>query len=116
MAIFAKVENGIVVDINVADQAYIDGLQDKHLWIETRVDGSIRKNYATIGCPYNAEKDAFIPPEMFPSWVLNEQTFQWQAPTPYPTDGYDYYWDEANRAWVALTEHQQIIKDIFNGA
>ena len=113
MAIFAKVENGIVVDINVADQSYIDGLQDKHLWIETKVDGSIRKNYATIGCPYDASKDAFIPPQTFPSWVLNSQTCQWEAPTPRPTNG-DCIWDETNRVWVELTEQQQIIRGIFN--
>jgi hypothetical protein len=59
-----------------------------------------RKNYAGVGYTYDANRDAFIPPQPFPSWVLNEDTCLWDAPTPMPTDGQRYYWDEATTSWV----------------
>ena len=59
-----------------------------------------RKNYAGIGYKYDAQRDAFIPPQPFPSWVLNEETCQWDAPVAMPTDGQRYYWDEATTSWV----------------
>jgi hypothetical protein len=59
-----------------------------------------RKNYAGIGFTYDATRDAFIPPQPFPSWVLNETTCLWDAPTPMPTDGQPYKWDEATTSWV----------------
>lgn len=62
-----------------------------------------RKNYAGIGYTYDATRDAFIPPQPFPSWVLNEQSCLWDAPVPYPTDGKRYSWDEATLAWVEVT-------------
>ena len=58
-----------------------------------------RKNYAGIGYTYNAVRDAFIPPQPYQSWVLNDATCQWQAPVPYPNDGKLYLWDEVNQAW-----------------
>ena len=80
MSYFAKVENGLVTYVIVADQEYIDALPDKELWIETTMDGSIRKNYACIGFVYDQNRDAFISPKIYPSWVLNEQTCQeWQV-------------------------------------
>jgi hypothetical protein len=60
-----------------------------------------RKNYAGIGYAYNAIRDAFIPPQPFPSWALDDATCQWNAPVPMPTDGQRYAWDEATQAWVA---------------
>ena len=60
-----------------------------------------RKNYAGIGYTYDATRDAFIPPQPFPSWVLKEDTCQWDSPVPVPTDGQRYYWDEATTSWVA---------------
>ena len=62
-----------------------------------------RKNYAGIGYTYDAERDAFIPPQPFASWTLNEDTCLWGAPTPYPDDGKPYYWDEATLAWAEIT-------------
>lgn len=59
-----------------------------------------RKNYAGIGYLYDAAKDAFIPPQPYPSWVLNEFSCLWDAPVPYPTDGKRYAWDEATQSWI----------------
>lgn len=58
-----------------------------------------RKNYAGIGYTYDEQRDAFIPPKPFASWVLNEDTCQWKAPVPMPTDGQRYAWNETNLAW-----------------
>jgi hypothetical protein len=76
------------------------GAQTK--WKQTSYNGSIRKNYAGIGYTYDAQRDAFIPPKSFPSWVLNEDTCQWQAPTPKPADGNLSNWDEATTSWVEV--------------
>jgi len=70
----------------------------------TSYNGNIRKNYAGIGYTYDSERDAFIAPKPFSSWVLNEDTCRWQAPTPYPTDGKNYRWDEATTSWVEITD------------
>jgi hypothetical protein len=61
-----------------------------------------RKNYAGIGYTYDAQRDAFIPPQPFASWVLNEETCLWDSPTPYPADGNFYNWDETTTSWVAI--------------
>lgn len=65
----------------------------------SRMDG-FRKHYAGIGYIYDPTRDAFIPPQPFPSWVLNESTCLWDALTPMPTDGQRYNWDEATMSWV----------------
>jgi hypothetical protein len=66
-------------------------------------DGNpFRKNFAGIGWLYDLTRDAFIAPQPFPSWVLNESTCLWDAPTPYPTDGQFYQWDESVTNWVAV--------------
>jgi len=61
-----------------------------------------RKNYAVIGGTYDAVRDAFIPPKPFASWILNETTCRWDAPTPYPDDGKDYYWNEDSVSWIEI--------------
>jgi len=71
-------------------------------WKQTSYNGNIRKNYAGIGYAYDAAIDAFVPPKPYPSWVLNTNTAQWQAPIPMPTDGKMYSWDEATQSWVEL--------------
>ena len=68
----------------------------------TSYNGKIRKNYAGIGYTYDAARDAFIPPKPFNSWVLDENTCQWQAPTPMPTDGKFYQWIEDDLNWQQL--------------
>jgi len=67
----------------------------------------LRKNYAGIGYTYDEDRDAFIPPKPYNSWVLNEDTCLWEAPVPYPTDGGMYAWDEEAGAWTELTDETQ---------
>ncbi len=71
-------------------------------WKQTSYHGNIRKNYAGIGYTYDASIDAFVPPKPYPSWVLNPDTAQWEAPVPMPTDGKMYSWDEATQSWVEV--------------
>lgn len=71
-------------------------------WKQTSYNGNMRKNYAGIGFKYDLARDAFIPPQPFASWDLNEATCQWEAPVAYPTDGNRYDWDEANKVWVLV--------------
>lgn len=71
-------------------------------WIKTSYNGNIRKNYAGVGYTYNEQRDAFVPPKPFESWILNEDTCLWDAPTPYPTDGEMYSWNEDELSWVLV--------------
>jgi hypothetical protein len=68
-------------------------------WVKTSYNGNIRKNYAGIGYTYDSARDAFISPKPFDSWILDEATCRWKAPTPYPTDGFTYFWNELDLAW-----------------
>lgn len=70
-------------------------------WKQTSYTGKIRKNFASVGYTYDHERDAFIPPKHFASWVLNEETCLWEPPVPMPTDGQRYVWDENTNGWVA---------------
>lgn len=121
MSHFAKIENGIVVDVIVAEQDFIDSgaVGDPSAWVQTSYNTrggvhyepgteipssdqskALRKNYAYIGCPYDAELDAFLPPKEHNSWVLNKQTCLYEAPVPYPEDQLHVYsWDEQNQRW-----------------
>lgn len=72
-------------------------------WRQTSYNSNMRKNYAGIGYTYDSGRDAFIPPKPFASWVLDEVTCQWTAPTPMPTDGKMYSWDEPTTSWVELS-------------
>jgi len=112
MAHFAKVENGVVTQVIVIDQDTLNlgHWGDPSLWIQTSYNTQggkhllggtpLRKNYAGIGFTYDANRDAFLPPRPFPSWVLDEATCLWGAPTPMPTDGKLYNWDEDSKSWV----------------
>jgi len=64
---------------------------------------AFRKNYAGIGYTFDAARDAFIPPQPFPSWTLNDDTCLWEPPVPYPDDGQDYTWNEATQSWLPVT-------------
>ena len=72
-------------------------------WKQTSYNGTIRKNYAGIGYSYDPDRDAFIPPQPFPSWTLDEQTCQWNSPALFPNDGKQYFWDESTCQWVEFT-------------
>lgn len=111
MSHFAEVQDGIVVNVIVAEQDFIDTLDGT--WIQTSYntrggkhydpetgeedDGTpLRKNYAVIGGAYDADRDAFISPQTFPSWILNEESCIWEPPTSCPEVGKEhlYYWNE----------------------
>jgi hypothetical protein len=72
-------------------------------WIQTSYNGNFRKNYAGIGYTYDATNDVFYAPQPFPSWILNNTTWLWEAPVSYPTDGKRYKWNESTLSWVEIT-------------
>jgi hypothetical protein len=72
----------------------------------TSYNGNIRKNYAGIGYSYDATRDAFIPPKLYSSWLLNDDTCLWSAPVAMPTDGGNYTWNESTQAWDTVPEEQ----------
>lgn len=73
-------------------------------WMQTSYNGNMRKNFAGVGFTYDSQRDAFIPPKPYASWVLNETTCCWDAPTPMPQDGKMYIWDETTISWVEITQ------------
>ena len=102
------VQGVVVVDEVAVDESsgvnYLHTIYDNTLnWKQTYKDGK-RKNYAGIGYTYDSARDAFIPPQNYPSWELNEDTCKWDAPTPYPDDGKFYSWDENNQKWILLND------------
>jgi hypothetical protein len=111
MAHFAKlgigniVEKIIVVsnDIATTEQAGVDFINQlyntRDVWKQTSYNGNMRKNFAGIGYQYNEEKDAFIPPKPYNSWILNEDTCLWEAPITHPNDGKMYDWNEQTKSW-----------------
>ena len=112
MSHFAKVENGIVTQVIVAEQDVIDSGLFGTGWVQTSYNTHggqhpegrpLRKNYAGIGYTYDAVRDAFIAPKPYASWTLNETTCNWEAPTPMPTDDKRYTWDEPTTSWVEVT-------------
>lgn len=117
MSHFAKVENGIVTQVIVIEQDVLDtGLWGAPAsWIQTsyntgagvhRLGGTpLRKNYAGVGYTYDSTRDAFIPPKPYPSWHLDENTCQWQAPVPVPTaseNATQYRWNESLIDWEVV--------------
>jgi len=105
MAHFAKLdENNTVTNVIVAEQNFINSgrVGDSFLWVQTSYNSNFRKNYAVIGYTYDADRDAFIAPKPYTSWILNETTCHWEAPEPYPDDGKDYTWNEETTAWVEV--------------
>ena len=112
MSHFAKIENGIVTQVIVAEQDIIDSglFGEPSLWVQTSYNTQggvhvlggtpLRKNFAGIGFTYDGIRDAFIPFQPFPSWVLNEDTCLWESPIPYPQDGKEYIWNEEQVNWV----------------
>ena len=125
MAHFAKLGKGNIVervevvsnDIATTEQAGVDFLNNLYktndVWKQTsyntfggvhKLGGTpFRKNYAGIGFQYDQTRDAFIPPKPFNSWILNEDTCNWEAPVAYPNDGQRYTWNEENQSWDLIT-------------
>lgn len=118
MAHYAKVIDDIVTQVIVAEADFFDTFVDNEPgeWIQTSYntrggqhydletgevdDGeALRKNYASIGFTYDRDKDAFIPPQPFVSWELNEDTCLWEAPVAHPDDGQKYVWNEEDQTW-----------------
>jgi hypothetical protein len=83
-------------------QAFIASLGLPGVWRQTSYHATFRKNYAGIGYLYDEARDAFIPPQPYPSWLLDEDTCLWGPPVPYPTDGQMHQWDEDTQTWVAV--------------
>jgi hypothetical protein len=116
LAHFAKIENNVVTQVIVVankDTADANGVEKEYIgaafceklfggtWKQTSYNGTIRKNYAGIGYTYNADIDAFVPPKPYTSWILNNETAQWEAPVPMPEGGM-YSWDEDTGSWIEM--------------
>lgn len=111
MAHFAKVnkQTNVVEKVIVATQAHIYSLDDFEDWVQTSYNTfagqhktggvPLRKNFAGIGMIYDRVRDAFYVPQPYPSWSLNEDTCQWEAPVECPDDGKVYNWNESNQSW-----------------
>jgi hypothetical protein len=122
MSHFAKVVDGKVTQVLVAEPEFFNTFVDSSpgQWIQTsyntrggvhygedgQPDGgtALRGNYAGIGYVYDAANDVFYAPQLYASWVLNNQTWTWEPPVPYPTDGMLYVWDEPTVLWVQVPE------------
>jgi hypothetical protein len=114
MAHYAFLDNdNIVTEVIVGtDETELIQGKDPEIWYgefrgqvckRTSYNGNIRKNYAGIGFTYDPELDVFIPPKPYESWILDEETARWKAPTPMPTEGI-YDWDEATLSWLEVEE------------
>ena len=127
MGHFAKVSNGIVTKVIVAEADFFNNFVDDSpgQWIQTSYNTrggvhyqpntnepsedqskALRKNYAGIGYTYDSTRDAFIPPQPFNSWTLNEDTCLWDSPVAYPTDGKLYKWNEEILNWEEVIIEQ----------
>ncbi len=105
MSHFAEIDNNNIVQrVIVAEQDFINSgaVGDSFRWIQTSYNNNFRKNYAGTGYTYDKTRDAFIAPQPFPSWLLDEDTCRWEAPTPMPDDGKMYKWDEDATSWVIV--------------
>lgn len=122
MSHFAKIVNGIVTQVIVAEADFFTTFVDTSpgTWVQTSfntrggkhynpVTGientsettpALRGNYAGIGYTYDSNNDVFYAPQPFPSWILNKSTWSWESPIPYPNDGNVYIWDETKKSWV----------------
>jgi hypothetical protein len=121
MSYYAKVNEGFVVNVIRADESFFEIFIDDEpgQWIQTSYNTrggvhylpdsdvpspdqskALRKNYAGVGYAYDSQRDAFIPPKTFPSWVLDDETCQWVPPVASPSDGKIYVWNEDTLSWI----------------
>jgi hypothetical protein len=126
MSHFAKVENGVVTDVIVAEQDFIDTLPDKDNWIQTSYNTrggvhylpdsdtpsedqtkALRANYAGLGMTYDVENDVFYGVQPFTTWILNRTTWVWESPVPRPEDGKRYRWDDETVSWIEVQPRTQ---------
>jgi hypothetical protein len=110
MSHFAQIDdNNIVIQVLVGDNNLPNEGHDWFVenlggtWIQTSYNRNFRKNFAGIGYTYDAERDAFIPPKPYESWLLNEETCLWDPPVVKPNDDNDYYWDEETLNWIEVS-------------
>jgi hypothetical protein len=123
MAHFAKLnDENIVIAVHVVNnqvilkadgteselkgKQFLNSLHGNTKWVQTSYNGNFRKNYAGIGFTYDSERDAFIAPQPFNSWLLNENTCLWEAPVQYPNDGNFYQWNEQTLSWEQIIIEQ----------
>jgi len=116
MAHFAKIDlNNNVIDVVVVNNEVLKGPNGNEIeklgidflnnlynypnWVQTSFNKNFRKNYAGIGFTYDQQRDAFIPPKPFNSWILNEDTCLWNAPVVIPDDNNIYLWNETTQNW-----------------
>jgi len=110
MTYFAKLDADNIVTFVTAGRQGDDGLEEEltartgDVYRQTYIDGSLRKNYAGLGFTYDSDRDAFIAPQPYASWVLDEATCSWVAPIDYPADGGSYSWDEETTDWVEVQD------------
>jgi hypothetical protein len=116
MGHYAKVVDGLVTQVIVAEPEFFNTFVDTSPgeWIQTSYNTQggvhllggtpLRKNYAGIGYTYDRERDAFIPPQPYTSWALNDDTCLWDSPIPYPADGKVYIWNEEIENWQEIEE------------
>ena len=109
MAHFAEIDsdNKVIRVIVVSNDLEANGAQWCHdtfggTWVQTSYNATIRKNYAGQGYTWDSVRDAFIPPQPYPSWLLNEDTCRWDPPVQMPQDGQMYSWDEAAGDWTVM--------------
>jgi len=107
MSHFAKIENGLVMQVIVAEQDFIDTLEGQ--WVQTSYNTyknqhpenkPLRGNYAGVGYVYDATNDVFYAQQPYASWSLNQSTWDWEAPTLKPNDDNFYNWDESTTSWI----------------
>jgi len=89
--------NGVEQEVNGID--FLTKLTGWSIWVQTSYNNNFRKNHAGIGYTYDEDRDAFIAPKPFNSWILNEDTCLWEAPVAYPDDDNRYTWNETNQTW-----------------
>jgi hypothetical protein len=105
MAWYAKIENNTVaIVLYLVDTKDSDWLYREYggTWLRCAEDGSIRQCFPATGFTYDSQRDAFVPPKPFDSWVLDEATCRWKAPVPMPTDGTRYTWNEETQSWIEV--------------
>jgi hypothetical protein len=100
-----SINNAVITDVNGVEQEqlgidFINKLYNtRDVWKQTSYNRTFRKNYAGIGYQYDQQRDAFISPKPFNSWILNEDTCRWEAPVAYPQDDNRYTWNEQTKSW-----------------